>query len=76
MINFCTWISDCEFHSHALMDLGLSSGASICSTMAFPPLENSNHVVSVSTDFLLNSKGNAPFYRIAYDYSHADWDRL
>ena len=45
--------------------------------MAFPPLENSDHVlVSVSIDFPTNSQQDAPFHRIAYDYSHADWDGL
>ena len=43
--------------------------------MAFPPLENSDHVaVSVAIDFRSNSKRDAPFHRIAYDYSRADWD--
>ena len=50
-----------NFHSPALLDLFLSSDASICSTMAFPPLGNSDHVV-VSV--------------IAYDYSCAGWDGL
>ena len=55
----------------------LTSYASICSTMAFPPLENSNHVVvSVSIDFPIKSQQDASFHRIAYDYSHADWDGL
>ena len=45
--------------------------------MAFPPLGNYNHfVVSVSIYFPLNSEWDAQFYRIAYDYSHADWDGL
>ena len=45
--------------------------------MAFPPLGNSDHVVvSVSTDFLTNSQEDAPFHRIVYDYSRADWDGL
>ena len=45
--------------------------------MAFPPLGNFDHVVvSVSIDFLINSKQNSPFHRIAYDYSCADWDGL
>ena len=49
-----------------------SSDASICSTMAFSPLGNFDHaVVSVSTDFLSNSRRNAPFHCIAYDYSGA-----
>ena len=45
--------------------------------MAFPPLGNSDHVVvSVSIDFPLNLKWDAPFHCIAYDYSHADRDGL
>ena len=45
--------------------------------MAFPPLGNSDHlVVSVSTDFPINSKWDTPFHHIAYVYSHADWDGL
>ena len=45
--------------------------------MAFPPLGNSDHVVvSVSIDFPINSKQDTPFHRVAYDYSHADWDGL
>ena len=45
--------------------------------MAFPPLGNSDHVVvSVSIDFPTNSQQDAPFHRVAYDYSRADWDDL
>ena len=45
--------------------------------MAFRPLGNSDHVVvSVSIDFPTNSKQNAQFYRIAYNYSRTDWDGL
>ena len=45
--------------------------------MAFPPLGNSDHVVvSVSIDFPTNSQQDAPFHRIAYDYSFAYWDGL
>ena len=77
IVNFPTRIPDCDSHSPALLDLFLSSDASICSTMAFPPLGNSDHVVvSVSIDFPVNSKQEAPFYRVAYDYSRADWDGL
>ena len=68
-----TGIPDCDSHIPALLDLFISSDTSICSTVAFPPLENSDHVaVSVSIDFPLNSKWDALFHRIAYDYSHAD----
>ena len=62
MVNFPTRIPDCDSHSPALLDLFLSSDASICSTMAFPPLRNSDHVVvSVSIDFPSNSKWYARF---------------
>ena len=77
MVNFPTQIPDCDSHSPALLDLFISSDAIICSTMAFPPLGNSDHVVvSVSIDFPTNSQQDAPFHRIAYDYSRADWDGL
>ena len=39
MVNFPTRISDCDSHSPALLDFFLSSDATICSTMASPPLE-------------------------------------
>ena len=77
MVNFPTQIPDCGSLSPALLDLFLSSDTSICSTKAFPPLRNSDHVVvSVSIDFLSYSQWDAPFHRIAYDYSRADWDGL
>ena len=57
IVNFPTRIPDFDSDSPALLDLFISSGASICSTMAFPPLGNSDHVVvSVSNDFLSNSQ--------------------
>ena len=77
MVNFPTRIADCDSHSPALLDSFLSSDASICSTMAFPRLGNSDHViVSVSIDFPSNSQRDAPFHRIACDYSRANWDGL
>ena len=77
MVNFPTRIPDCDSHSPALLDLFLSSDASICSTMAFPPLGHSDHlVVSVSIDFPINSKQDAQFHHVAYYYSCADWDGL
>ena len=45
MVNFTTRIPDYDSRSPALLDLFISSDASICSTMAFPPLGNSDHVV-------------------------------
>ena len=76
MVNFPTRIPDCDSHSPALLDLFISSDASICSTMAFPPLGNSGHVVSVSIAFPSYSQRDAPFYCIVYHYSRADWDAL
>ena len=75
IVKFPTWIPDCDSHSPALVDLFLSSDTSICSTMAFPPLGNSDHVVvSVSIDFPINSKQDMPFHCVACDYSPADWE--
>ena len=76
MVNFPTRIPDCDSHSPALLDLFISFDASSCSTMAFPPLGNSDHVVSVSIDFLSNSQQDAPFHCIVCDYSCADWEGL
>ena len=77
MVNFPTLFLDGDSHSPALLDLFLSSDTSLCSTMAFPPLGNSNHVVVlVSIDFPSKSQQDALFYRIAYDYSRSDWDGL
>ena len=57
--------------------LTLVFDASICSTMAFLPLGNSDHVVaSVSIDFPSNSQRDALFHRVAYDHSRSDWDGL
>ena len=52
MVKFPTRIPDCDFHCTAFLALFLSCDASICSTMAFSQLGNSDHVVvSVSIDF-------------------------
>ena len=67
--------TDCDSAAH--LDLFLSSNAIICSTMAFPVLGNSDHVVvSVSIDFPSNSQRDRAFHHIPYDYSRADWDGL
>ena len=77
MVNFPTWIPDCDFHSPALLDLFISSDTRICTTIALPPLGNSDHViVSFSIDFPSNSQWDALFHRIAFDYSCTDWDSL
>ena len=72
MVNFPFEIPDCDFHSSPLLQLFPSSDASICSTISFPPLGNSDHVVSVSIDFPSNSQRDASFRREAYDYSCAE----
>ena len=75
MAHFPTLIPDCDSNIPALLDLFISSDASICSTMTCPPLGNSDRVV-VSIDVPSNSQQDAPFHHIAYDYSRADWDSL
>ena len=77
MVNFPMRIPDCDSHSPALLDLFLSSDASICSAMAFLLMGYSDHVVvSVSIDFPSNSQRYAPFHRISYDYPCADCDKI
>ena len=76
MVDFPTQIPDCDSHSPALLDLFISSDASICSTMAFPPLGNSDHiVVSVYIDFpSFFSQWDVLFHHIAHDYFCANLD--
>ena len=50
MVNFLTWIPDCDSHNPALLDLFISSDASICSAMISPPL---GHLVMLLSQFLL-----------------------
>ena len=74
MVNCPTRIHDCNCHSPALLDF---SDSSICSRMTLPALGNSDHAaVSVSIDFPSNSKRDAQFHCIAYDYFRTDWDGL
>ena len=77
MVDVPTRIPDCDAHSPALLDLFISSNASICSTMAFSRLGIFDHVVvSVSIDFPSNSQQDVSLHWIAYDYSRAVWDVL
>ena len=76
MVNFSTRIP-ATLTVLLFLDLFLSSYTCICSTMSFPPLGISDHVVvSVSIDFPSYWQWNAPFHRIADDYSQADCDGL
>ena len=45
MVNVPNRIPDCDSHNPALLDLFISSDASIFSTMAFLLLGNSDHVL-------------------------------
>ena len=72
MINFPTQIPDCDSQSSGFLDL-LILDTSFCSTVAFLPLGNSDHViVLVSIDFLPNSKSDASLHCLAFDYFCAD----
>ena len=75
MVNFLTRVPDCDSHSPAVLDLFISSDASICLIMTLPSLGNSDHVVSVSTLHQIYNKIPL-FHHIDYDYSCADWDSL
>ena len=60
-------------HNYTVLDSFLTSEPSLCSAVAFPPLRNSVHVVaSTSTNFLLSSKEDVPFYCTVLDYSCAE----
>ena len=77
MANFPSRIPDCDSHILGLLDLFISSDATICFTMAFLPLENSGHVVvSVSIDFPLNSQQDVLFHLLTHGNSRADLDGL
>ena len=77
VVNFPTLILDSDSQSPSLLKLYIYSDAGIGSTLALPPLGNSGHVVvSPSIDFPWNLKWDAPFYRIGYDHSWADFFNL
>ena len=67
---------DSSNHIHGLTVYMMEGLPSISSTMAFPLLGNSDHVVSVFIDFPSYAQQDALFHCIAYDYSCADWDSL
>ena len=55
------------------IQIWISSDFSICSTVAFPPLGNSDDVVvSVSIDFPSYFQQDVRFHCLAYDYSRSD----
>ena len=78
MVNFPIWIPNCDSHSPALLDLFLPSDASICSAMTFLHPEI---LIILLSQFPLNfsyTKLDAPFHRIAYNYSHRNvsWEDI
>ena len=75
MVNFPTWIPDCDSHSPVFLYSFISSDtAGACYIAVFSLLGNTDQVVSMS--FLSDSKGGVHFHCIAFDYSCADWDSL
>ena len=74
MVNFPTQIPDCDSHYLALLDFFLLALVFILQLLCLHwEILIMFFVVSVSTDFPSNSKRDAPFHRIACDYSCADW---
>ena len=77
MVIFPTWIPDCDSHTPALLDLLFSSDSTISSSVVLPPLGNCDYVVvSVSIEFSLNSKEDAPFHSSTYEICYASWNSL
>ena len=81
MLTFLLKSPTVTLKSPALLDLFISSKASICSTMAFPPLGSFDHVAVLDfVDFQTNLKQDTLLHCIAYfvlsshSYSCADWD--
>ena len=67
----------CTCITHIKWRILQSTNASICSTIVFPLLRTSGHaVIPVSIDFPINSKQDAPFHCVAYDYFCADCQGL
>ena len=61
MVDCLTPIPECYSHSHAHLDLFISSDASICSAVAFPPLENSGMLWSHFPFTFLQTQKGCPF---------------
>ena len=71
MVNFPTQIPDCDSHNPALLDLFLSSDASIYNTMN---IRFSIRWLSLYWETLIRLLSQ--FHPIAHDYSRADWNGL
>ena len=60
MVNVPSHIPGCDSHSPALLDFFLSSDISVCSTMAFPALENSDHVQVLTNQIFSDVHSHTP----------------
>ena len=77
MANFPTQIPDCDSCNAALLDLVFLLILAFAPQWLSLDLGNSDHAgVTVSIDFLSNSKQDPVFHCIACDYCCADWDCL
>ena len=71
IVNFPTWIVDCDSRNPALLNFFLSSDASFCFVMSFPSLGISDHVVDLfSIDVPSNSRWDTSFHWISYDLTY------
>ena len=69
MVNLTTAIAYCRSHNVTLSDLFLSSDATVCSTVAFPSLGNSDHVAAAaSNDLPSNSTAEVSFHCKTFGY--------
>ena len=75
MVNFPTRIPDCDSHSPAVLDLFISSDATICSTVT-SPIRKLWSCCCLTFYFPSNSQRDPSFHCIAYKYSCAGWDGL
>ena len=62
MVNSPIWIPDCDSRNPALLNLFLSFNTSICSTMAFLPLGNSDHVVVSVSIYFCQTQNGIPYF--------------
>ena len=71
MVDFPTRIPDCDSRSSALLDDFFL--LTLVFVLQWLCLRREIQIM-LFTDFPSDSKRDAPFHRIAYDYSRSDWD--
>ena len=62
MVMFPIYIPDYASHSSSVLDFFLSLDTSICSTMGFLPLENSDHVICQFSLTFYQTKSRMPWF--------------